>query len=668
MHWLISKFLAEKYNNKFLTFLSYANDFLAYSLFKVSKNVWVVNGTEFAYRRQITVTEQSGNNLSYYQILIELNSTNFDFSHTNSDGSDVRFYDGSNFLDYWIEKWDSSNQEAKIWIKVPSIPASSSTSFYMYYGNPNIVSASNGKDTFEFFDNFEGISAEKWEKYSNNPILAPSESYDSEKLSDPWVIYDSNDGIYRMWYSGSDGTHTQICYATSTDGKNWTKYSGNPILEVGPSGSYDDKYAHKACVVYKDGVYYLFYSAQQEGGPRTIALATATNPEGPYTKYENNPILTPTESWEGDFLDCPCVMYDEEEGIWKMWYSAGETDPSSKEPKYWCYATSTDGKNWTKYSENPIASPPNDGSWQSKGLGGCCVLKINGKYYNYHNGFDDNNVSRIGYATSSDGISWDLEASKGVILDLGPSGSWDDYQVYRPNVIIIGNEKKLYYNASDGSTERIGLASFVGYEQKLDSEKWVVDYSCAEGNVFIEEGLLTIDATGAGNQNKKTVHSKSYQVPVNVVIETRFQEKVVHDTTYGQSIIAGEIDVYCFHNDTQNAQFIFSGEGSNRVIKHQSKKDGTWGTEDTIWNSTPELTHWYRAKWVKKETSQSWYFLDDNGTVLGSLENNTDPPQGSTSYSLALGASGMRSSWDWILVRKYVEPEPSVSIGEEEAP
>jgi len=142
--------------------------------------------SEWQYKRQITVTEQSGKDLTDYQILIELNSTNFDFSHANEDGSDIRFYDGSNLYPYWIEKWDSSNQEAKIWVKVPSIPASSSTSFYMYYGNPNAASASNGEDTFEFFDDFDGteIDTNKWDIYGN-PSLSNSEIIFSKGLSVP---------------------------------------------------------------------------------------------------------------------------------------------------------------------------------------------------------------------------------------------------------------------------------------------------------------------------------------------------------------------------------------------------------------------------------------------------------------------------------------------------
>jgi len=121
----------------------------------LSRKSWVIENLFFAYRRQIAVTEQSGNDLTDYQVLIKLNSSNFDFSHVKSDGSDIRFYDGNNFLDYWIEEWDSVNQEARVWVKVPNISANGTTSFYMYYGNSNISSASDVESIFNYYENFE---------------------------------------------------------------------------------------------------------------------------------------------------------------------------------------------------------------------------------------------------------------------------------------------------------------------------------------------------------------------------------------------------------------------------------------------------------------------------------------------------------------------------------
>jgi len=120
----------------------------------------------WSYRRAITITEQSGSTLTDYQVRIELNSSNFDFSKANADGSDIRFTadDGETLLPYWIEKWDNANQQAVIWVKVPSIPANSDVTIYMYYGNGEAEDESDGEAVFEFFDDFEetSLDANKW--------------------------------------------------------------------------------------------------------------------------------------------------------------------------------------------------------------------------------------------------------------------------------------------------------------------------------------------------------------------------------------------------------------------------------------------------------------------------------------------------------------------------
>jgi len=110
---------------------------------------WLSN--DWAYRRGIVIDNTSNSNdLTDYQVKITLDNTNFDFSHANSDGSDIRFTDddGSTLLYHWIEKWDSTNQEAIIWVKVPSIPASSNKTIYMYYGNASASDASDVSNTF----------------------------------------------------------------------------------------------------------------------------------------------------------------------------------------------------------------------------------------------------------------------------------------------------------------------------------------------------------------------------------------------------------------------------------------------------------------------------------------------------------------------------------------
>ena len=76
------------------------------------------------------------------------------------DYGDIRFTDsdGSTLLNYWQEA------DGRFWVKVPSIPASSTKTIYVYYGNPSANSLSNGDNTFDFFDDFDDgvIDTNKW--------------------------------------------------------------------------------------------------------------------------------------------------------------------------------------------------------------------------------------------------------------------------------------------------------------------------------------------------------------------------------------------------------------------------------------------------------------------------------------------------------------------------
>ncbi|MHA2022682.1 MAG: DUF2341 domain-containing protein, partial [Candidatus Thorarchaeota archaeon] len=109
-----------------------------------SASWWNVN---WKYRREITITNVNGT-LTDYQILVELNSTNFNFSHAQENGSDIRFVasDDETLLSHWIEVWNSTNQSAKIWVNVSEI--TEGAKIFMYYGNENASDASDVNATF----------------------------------------------------------------------------------------------------------------------------------------------------------------------------------------------------------------------------------------------------------------------------------------------------------------------------------------------------------------------------------------------------------------------------------------------------------------------------------------------------------------------------------------
>ena len=90
------------------------------------------------------VINNSGNGtiLKSYQAKI---TVTYD-SDMKSDFSDLRFFEGTTELSYWIESYTVS-ASAAVWVKVPLIPASSSKTITMYYGNQSATSSSNARAT-----------------------------------------------------------------------------------------------------------------------------------------------------------------------------------------------------------------------------------------------------------------------------------------------------------------------------------------------------------------------------------------------------------------------------------------------------------------------------------------------------------------------------------------
>jgi hypothetical protein len=123
-------------------------------------------------RRPVTI-DNTGNPsaLTDYQVLINVA---YD-SDMQPDFDDLMFTDsnGATELNYWImEKTDSVS--AWVWVKVPSIPASSTKTIFMYYDNPAASSASNGDNTFLFFDDFgddSSLDTTKWDEIATGATV-----------------------------------------------------------------------------------------------------------------------------------------------------------------------------------------------------------------------------------------------------------------------------------------------------------------------------------------------------------------------------------------------------------------------------------------------------------------------------------------------------------------
>ena len=120
-------------------------------------STWGSSFDAWEYRQQVTFNNTAANlgvtpdTLINLPVLIKLTASNFNFSHAQSLGQDIRFTasDGNTTLSYQIESWSTVNDLAYIWVNVPAITANTSTSsIYMYYGNSTASDGQNKTGTW----------------------------------------------------------------------------------------------------------------------------------------------------------------------------------------------------------------------------------------------------------------------------------------------------------------------------------------------------------------------------------------------------------------------------------------------------------------------------------------------------------------------------------------
>ncbi len=108
-------------------------------------------------------TTSSGANVTEdivnFPVLVRLTPGNFNFSQSKNNGTDIRFAKSNNTsLPYEIERWDSVNGSAEIWVKVDTVYGNNNSQFLMmYWGNKNAVDSSNSVTVFDTSAGFSGV-------------------------------------------------------------------------------------------------------------------------------------------------------------------------------------------------------------------------------------------------------------------------------------------------------------------------------------------------------------------------------------------------------------------------------------------------------------------------------------------------------------------------------
>jgi len=224
-------------------------------------------------------------------------------------------------------------------------------------------------------------------------------------------------GFY--WGTRGSDFKPRLGLATSTDGSAWTKVSvsapnGGALFGLGNPAAFDNGGERDPSVLYDAGTYDLFFTGVSSGGTRTIGLAST--PEDGTTKQPSNTwsarnqVLATGSGWDAGGVSHPSAIKDGSNYV--LYYTGTDSGGVAKIGR----ATATaPGGPFTRDGGNPLLTVGNVGSFDEKGVKDPVVAKLGASDYRMlYTGVDADGIERVGYATSTDGVSW---TKRGVVLD-----------------------------------------------------------------------------------------------------------------------------------------------------------------------------------------------------------------------------------------------------------
>jgi hypothetical protein len=236
------------------------------------------------------------------------------------------------------------------------------------------------------------------------------------------------------------------------------RVSEHPVIGPGRLGTFDDSGASMAWLTRVGSRRYLYYLGWNLGVTvpwrNSIGLAISESADGEFVKLHEAPIVdrSPVDPFS---ISYPCVLRD---GLrWRMWYGSNLSWGAQQADMAHLikYAESDDGIVWRRDGRIALPFQSADEYAMSKP----CVLKEGGRYRMWYS-FRGARY-RIGYAESSDGLSWERQDHRAGI-DVSEPGwdepGWDEQSVEYPYVFEHRGQKYMLYNGNGYGLTGFGLA------------------------------------------------------------------------------------------------------------------------------------------------------------------------------------------------------------------
>ncbi len=255
--------------------------------------------------------------------------------------------------------------------------------FHMLYaaGSPD------GKGYISYAFSTDGTN---WQRYHGGvPVLLPdSTGWDSLFLDTPDFLYDDSLGQFILYYFGDSNTSppgSAIGIATSPDLRQWSRYSGNPVLRPGNPDQWDGLFVESPSVAYAWGQYWMVYTGVDTLWRPAIGLAVSAD-GFQWSKFPGNPIITPSRPWESLGTATPTLLFND--SALQLWYCGASITDFAADNKidtlHVGYAASAGGHQWHTRATPVLSSDDTPADTRGPWAPDVVFLPDSGKYFMWY--------------------------------------------------------------------------------------------------------------------------------------------------------------------------------------------------------------------------------------------------------------------------------------------
>ena len=277
---------------------------------------------------------------------------------------------------------------------------------------------------------------------------------DVVRVDDEWRLYfRANSKLENGVANARIGLLT--CPVENFDGVTWQEYTGNPVSQPGPPGSFDDFGAIAPSIVMTEDKFLMYYTAIPQPRPdlkkppwghfgKCIGLAVSDDGLR-FERWGDQPLLP-------EFSAAPEVVHHD--GEYFMFYSAldprGGTDI--------CLVRSTDPYHFDHTQRQIVLGVGEPGSWEGLTVTTHRIFRDNGLWYMVYagSGRHEDTPWHFGVAASHDLVNW-IRYPGNPIFERGPEGTWDDCGIWYGTTLKIDGVYYMWYEGrSNGEPRHIG--------------------------------------------------------------------------------------------------------------------------------------------------------------------------------------------------------------------